>query len=44
MNKMQYQSPEIAVIAFQAQDIITTSGGGVDLPLDPANAVNFLVF
>lgn len=39
MNKIQYQVPEITVIAFQPRDIITTSGGrgGVDLPLDPAS-------
>ena len=38
MNKIEYKAPEITVITFQMQDIITTSDGrgGVDLPLDPA--------
>ena len=43
MKKLQYQAPEIRVIAFLPQDIITVSDGsdssdsrGVNLPLDPA--------
>lgn len=46
MNTIQYQAPEITVIAFQPQDIITASGGGggVDLPLDPASDEGAFVF
>ena len=36
MNRIEYQAPKIEIIAFQSQDIITSSGG-VDLPLDPAS-------
>ena len=33
MNRMEYQAPKMEIVAFQLQDIITSSGG-VDLPLD----------
>ena len=36
MKKIEYVAPEMTVIVFATQDILTTSGDGVDLPLDPA--------
>ena len=37
MKKIEYVVPEMTVTVLAPQDIITTSGDGVNLPMDPAS-------
>lgn len=35
MNKEKYEKAEMEVIVFDTEDVITTSGGGDGIELDP---------
>lgn len=30
-----YETPEMEVVEFETEDVITTSGGGIDTPFEP---------
>ena len=35
MDKEKYKSPEMEIVEFEAEDVITTSVGGDELPIIP---------
>ncbi len=33
--KERYETPEMEIVEFETEDVITTSGGGIDTPFEP---------